>query len=98
MKRYEWNEEKNRLLRKERGISFEEIIEALKQGKLLDRYKHPNEEQYCHQEIMVVEVDDYAYLVPFVEDEEKFFLKTIYKSRKATKKYIKYKRGEQHGK
>ena len=97
MKRYEWNEEKNRKLRIEREISFEDIIEALKQGKLIDRYKHPNEEQYPQQEIMVVEIGDYAYLVPFVEDEGRIFLKTIYKSRKATKKYIKYKRGKHNG-
>ncbi|NIM14344.1 MAG: DUF4258 domain-containing protein [Candidatus Aminicenantes bacterium] len=89
MKRFEWNKEKSELLRKERGISFEEIINALKEGKLLDRYKHPNEERYCHQEIFVVEIKGNAYLVPFVEDEEKYFLKTIYRSRKATKKYIK---------
>lgn len=92
MKRFEWNEEKNKLLRKKRNISFEEIVDAVKKGKLLDRYAHPNKAEYPYQEIMVVEVDHYAHLVPFVEDEEIFFLKTIYKSRKATKKYIKLKR------
>jgi uncharacterized DUF497 family protein len=94
MKNFEWNEEKNKLLRKERQISFEEIVDALKKGKLLDRYKHPNEEKYCHQEIFVVEIKDAAYIVPFVEDEGKYFLKTIYKSRKAAKKYTKHKKGE----
>ncbi len=89
MKRFEWNEEKNERLRKERNISFEDIVKSLREGKLLDRYKHPNEEEYPHQEIMVVEIGGYAYLVPFIEDAEKLFLKTIYKSRKATKKYIK---------
>lgn len=89
MKNFEWNEKKNELLRTERDISFEEIVEAIQKGKLLDRYKHPNEETYCHQEIFVVEIKDNAYLVPFVQDEDKYFLKTIYRSRKATKKYIK---------
>ncbi len=98
MKKYEWNEEKDKSLRKERKISFEEIIDALKKGKLLDRFKHPNEEQYPHQEIMVVEIEGHAYLVPFVEDEEKYFLKTIYRSRKATKKYMKNKREGNYGK
>lgn len=93
MRRFEWNEEKNKSLRKERGISFEEIVEALKEEKLLDRYKHPNEKKYCHQEIFVVEIKGAAYIVPFVEGEGKYFLKTIYKSRKATKKYIKRKQG-----
>jgi uncharacterized DUF497 family protein len=91
MKRFEWNEEKNQLLRRERNISFEEIVAAVKKGKLLDRYKHPDEDKHCHQEIMVVEINNYAHLVPFVEDEETYFLKTIYRSRKATKKYIKLK-------
>jgi uncharacterized DUF497 family protein len=91
MKRFEWNEEKNKLLREERQISFEKITEAVRAGKVLDRYDHPNKKKYPHQEIMVVKIDKYAYLVPFVEDEEKYFLKTIYKSRKATKKYIKLK-------
>jgi uncharacterized DUF497 family protein len=94
MKRFEWNEEKNKLLRNERQISFEEIVDALKKGKLIDRYKHPNEETYCHQEIFVVYIKDAAYIVPFVEDEEKYFLKTIFRSRKATKKYAGYKKGE----
>ena len=94
MKRFEWNEEKNESLRKERQISFEEIVDALREGKLLDRYKHPNEEKYRHQEIFVVEIKDAAYIVPFVEDEGKYFLKTIYRSRKAEKKYSKYKQGE----
>jgi len=98
MKRYDWNEEKNKLLRKERKLSFEEIVDALRKGKLLDRYKHPNAVQYPFQEIMVVEIEEYAYLVPFVEDEEKYFLKTIYRSRKATKKYIKNKTEGNYGK
>jgi uncharacterized DUF497 family protein len=93
MKKFEWNEEKNKLLRKDRQISFEEIVDALKKGKLLDRYKHPNEGKYCHQEIFVVEIKDAAYIVPFVEDDEKYFLKTIYRSRKAAKKYTKPKQG-----
>lgn len=87
MKRYEWNDEKNEVLKKERNISFEEIIDALKEGRILDRMGHPNREKYPHQEIMVVDIGGCAYIVPFVEDEEKYFLKTIYKSRKARKKY-----------
>ena len=44
---------------------------------------------YPHQKMMVVEMDDYLILVPFVEDQEKIFLKTAFKSRKITKKYRK---------
>ena len=88
MKRYEWNKEKNELLKRERGISFEEIVEALKEGHILDRYRHPNEKNYPHQEIMVVAIKGRAYVVPFIEAEELYFLKTIYRSRKAQKTYI----------
>lgn len=89
MKRYKWNVEKNERLKNEREISFEEIISALKEGRLLDRAKHPNEKKYPHQEILVVEIKGSAYIVPFIEGEDRIFLKTIYRSRKATKKYIK---------
>lgn len=37
---------------------------------------------------MVVEVVGYAYLVPFVEEESHFFLKTIIPSRKATRDFV----------
>lgn len=94
MKIYDWDIDKNEWLKKERGISFEEIVAALDEGKKLDSYKHPNREKYPDQEILVVEIDNYAYLVPLVEKEEKVFFKTIYCSRKATKKYIRKKKKE----
>lgn len=92
MKTYDWSQDKNEWLKEERGISFEEIVTALDEGKKLDSYKHPNQGKYPNQEILVVEIDDYVYLVPLVEDEEKVFFKTIFKSRQATKKYLKTKR------
>ena len=85
MKYFDWDEEKNLKLKKERDIGFEEIIVAINEDKLLvtlEHHKRPN------QKIYVVNVGNYAYMVPFVEDEEKKFLKTIYPSRKMTKKYI----------
>ncbi len=89
MKYFDWNQEKNELLKQTRGISFEEIETAIKTSGLLDAYPHPNQKRYPGQQIYVVQVEDYVYLVPFVEDEEKFFLKTIIPSRKATRKYLK---------
>lgn len=86
---FDWDKEKNELLKQTRGISFEEIETAIKTGDLLDAYPHPNQKKYPGQQIYVVKFEDYVYLVPFVEDEEKFFLKTIIPSRKATKKYLK---------
>ncbi|MGE5350992.1 MAG: BrnT family toxin [Acidobacteriota bacterium] len=88
MKYFEWNEEKNERLRDERKISFEIIISQIEMGYLLDILEHPNKEKYDDQRIFVVEYENYVYLVPFVENEEKVFLKTIIPSRKATKKYL----------
>lgn len=50
---------------------------------------HPNPEQYPSQRILVVEVNQYVYLVPYVEDDEYLFLKTIIPSRKATRDYLR---------
>ncbi len=88
MKRYNWNREKNRILKAERNISFEEIIFHIEKGDELDVYPHPNQVRYPNQKISVVAVNEYAYLVPYIESENEIFLKTIMPSRKATKKYI----------
>lgn len=88
MKYFEWNEEKNEKLKSERNISFEIIVSQIELGHLLDIIEQLNKEKYANQNIYVVEYEKYAYLVPFVEDSDKVFLKTIIPSRKATKKYI----------
>ena len=89
MKQFAWNEEKNAELKAERQISFEDVVFYIAMGFLLDVLEHPNQKRYKGQKIFVVQVDDYAYLVPFVEDENEVFLKTIIPSRKATKRYLK---------
>ena len=86
---FAWNEDKNQLLKEDRQISFEDVVFYISQGFLLDVLEHPNQEKYQGQKIFVVEIDNYAYLVPFIEDEHEIFLKTIIPSRKATKKYLK---------
>lgn len=83
---FKWDNEKDKLLKKERGIGFEEIIEAMNYG-LLDVYDHPNQERYPNQKIYVVEALGYVYLVPYVTNGNEKFLKTIIPSRKAKKKY-----------
>jgi uncharacterized DUF497 family protein len=88
MKTYNWNIEKNEILKKQRGISFEEIIFHIDNNDEIDLYPHPNQERYPTQWISVVIVDKYAYLVPYIESGNEIFLKTIIPSRKATKKYI----------
>lgn len=83
----EFSEEKNKRLKEKRSISFEQIIEALEnKKKLLDDIQHP---KYKHQRMFVVNIKEYVYLVPYVEDEKKIFLKTIFPSRKAVKQYLK---------
>jgi len=92
MKHYDWSEEKNQLLKIERGVCFEDIVDALNEGKTLFVLPHPQKQRYPNQRIFVVEMFNYAYLVPFVEDNEKIFLKTIIPSRDATKKYLTNKK------
>lgn len=89
VKYFSWNEEKNELLKTERGLSFEEVVFYIDLGFLLDILEHPNQDKYKGQKLFVVQMEDYAYLVPFVESENEIFLKTIIPSRKATKKYLK---------
>ena len=86
VKQFEWDEDKNITLIKERGIGFEEVIVAIQHGHLLGVTKG-KEPKYAHQSIFVVFVDGYTYAVPFVEDSEKIFLKTIYPSRVLHKSY-----------
>jgi len=88
MKPINWNSRKNHKLIEERGISFEDVIFYLQYGGLLDDISHPNKQKYPHQRIFVVAIDDYAYLIPYIENNEEIFLKTIVPSRKATKQYL----------
>ena len=92
MKYYDWNNEKNELLKKLRGVSFEQVVLAIVSGDLVDRVIHPNPEKYPNQKVFLVKIEDYIYSVPYVEDDEKIFLKTIIPNRKATKKHLGGKR------
>ena len=94
MKTFAWNDEKNNKLKLQRGVSFELIVLQIEAGKILDILEHSEQTKYSGQRILVVDVDDYAFLVPFIETEEEIFLKTIIPSRKATKKYIKRQEDE----
>jgi len=85
---YNWNKEKNLLLKETRGISFEQIVMHIEQGDLVDIIRHPNNEKYANQKILIVNVKNYIYAVPFVENANEKFLKTIIPSRKFTKKYL----------
>lgn len=88
MKPFRWNSTKNEALKEERGVSFESMVVAIEAGGLLDILAHPNERKYPRQRVLVVARDGYAYLVPFVEEDDYFFLKTVIPSRKATRDYL----------
>jgi len=89
MKKYEWNEEKNKKLKNERNISFEEVVATIRSGKLIAVENHP---RVSRQQFYIIQINSYAYVVPFViKDTNISFLKTIYRSRKMSKKYLKVK-------
>lgn len=89
MRYFDWDKEKNALLKVERGVCFEDVVEAIDGGRLLATLHHPNKARYPNQKMYIVSIDNYAYVVPFVEDEEKKFLKTIFPSRRMTQKYLR---------
>jgi uncharacterized DUF497 family protein len=95
VKYFVWDNEKNEKLIEERGISFEEIVFHIERGDILDILEHPNPEKYAGQRILVINVEGYIYLVPFLETEDEVVLKTIIPSRKATRRYLggEYKNG-----
>ena len=85
---YKWDFQKNEKLKLQRGVSFEQVVMHIERGDVLDLVAHPNQKKYPGQLIIVVEINEYAYLVPFVESSEGKFLKTIIPSRKATRHYL----------
>jgi len=85
---FRWNLEKNLQLQQERGISFEIVSQIILEGRLLDTIDHPNQEKYLNQRMFIIEINNYIYLVPFVESDGVVFLKTIIPSRKMKKKYL----------
>ena len=95
MKAFGWDREKNEWLKAHRGVSFEQVVERIANGDVLGVEENRNQGRYPGQRIFVVELNGYAYLVPFVESENEIFLKTIIPSRRATRTYLK--RGERHG-
>jgi len=88
VKSFNWSPEKNERLKKERGVSFEQVVFCIESGRLLDVLDHPKPGRYKGQKLYVVDIDNYAYIVPFVDEGDERFLKTIFPSRKYTKLYL----------
>ena len=86
---FEWSEEKNEWLKRTRGLSFEEVVDQIRQHNVLAADDHPNQARYPGQVMIVVNLREYAYSVPAVRIEKGFFLKTIFPSRKATRDYLR---------
>ncbi|MEQ8952819.1 MAG: BrnT family toxin [Gammaproteobacteria bacterium] len=85
---FNWSLEKNQELIATRGVSFEDAVFLIKEGKVLDEFPHPNQKKYPDQRVFVLSIAGYVYLVPFVENDDEIFLKTIIPSRKATRQYL----------
>jgi uncharacterized DUF497 family protein len=92
MKVFRWDNEKNELLKNSRGVCFEQVVILMEREDILETNEHPNQDKYPGQKIATVMIDDYAYLVPYVQKSDKIFLKTIIPSRKATNRYMRSKK------
>ena len=82
-----WNEEKNQILKIQRGVRFEQVLDKIISGEIAGRQIHPNKKKYPDQQIFILELNSYFYYIPFVETENEIFLKTIIPSRKLTKQF-----------
>lgn len=89
MSDFDWNDEKNEFLKNARGVSFEEVVFHIQNGDVLDIIKHSNAARYPKQNILVLNIEGYVHLVPYVKEHGVRFLKTIIPSRKATREYLK---------
>ncbi len=89
MKVFRWDNEKNEWLKTHRGISFEQVVILMERGDVLETIEHPSQNRYPGQKIATVRINDYAYLVPYVQESGEIFLITVIPSRKATNKYVR---------
>ncbi len=95
MKPFDWNNEKNILLKAQRGVSFDDAAKAILSKDLLDSILHTNQKKYPGQKIFIVLIQGYCYKVAYVENKDNIYLKTLFPSRKDMKKYLN-KKGESY--
>lgn len=80
-----WDEEKSARLKKDRGISRDEVAQMILQKKYIDIVKHP---ERTGQGMFLIPITGYIHVVPFVLDHENnFVLKTVFPSRKFHKRF-----------
>ena len=89
MKVFRWDNEKNEWLKKNRRVSFEQVVILMEREDVLETIEHSNQDKYPDQKIAIVKMGDYAFLVRYVQKNDEIFLKTIIPSRKATNKYVR---------
>ena len=82
-----WNEEKNQILQIQRGLSFEMVLDKIDADEILAKRSHPNHARYPQQQVFVLEIKGYICYVPFVENDNEIFLKSIIPSRKLDKEF-----------
>ena len=85
-RRAEWDEAKNADLKRVRGVSFEDVVEAMETGLVLADEPHPSDARYPGQRVLVVQIAGYAHVVPYVPGDGRIFLRTIYPSRRANRR------------
>jgi len=92
--KFVWQEGKNTLLKQKRKISFEQIVLAIENKQIVDVLEHPNQKKYKGQKYIMVESNNYVYVVPadISDSGEECYLKTIFPSRKYTNMYLKDKK------
>ena len=86
---FDWDKNKNDQLKKSRSVCFEDAVNVIETKGFIEKRDHPNKKRYPNQKIILVLIKDYVYVIPCVEDESRIFFKTIFASRKETKKYLK---------
>lgn len=84
MKRFEWDERKNAVLKRERGVSFEDVLLEISEGRLMNVMENVN---HPGQIIYVVRLNGYIHCVPAIEGRGFVRLVTIYPSRKLNSEF-----------
>ncbi|MFW5883136.1 MAG: toxin [Verrucomicrobiota bacterium] len=90
-KAFDWSETKNEILIAHRGISFDEVAQLLSTGNYWQSIPHPNPEKYPDQKLFLIPIDNYIFVVPYLIDGDRIYLKTIFPSRKLTATYLKWR-------
>ena len=83
--KYIFDEEKNKKLFQQRGVTFEQVIEIIASSGILLDFKHPKVEQYPNQRILVISIENYPYCIPYIMNDNEIVLKTIYPDRRFKK-------------